>query len=252
MSTSNNDQKQNQTNHVNQVKGYKIFGPDYTYNNYKYSINEPNICQTNKFDFCQQAVDCLQYNSLDKQNTYAEVVGYDCIVDNDEVQCSVINVKPMSMEEFAKLCTGTIKTYYTNGRPKMEITYENGQEHGVCKKYHFDNNKLKEEINYKNGKQHGKYKSWVETDIYYLREETDYVDDNIHGISRTYYHTGQIICMCTYKNNRKHGKCVVWHDNGKIKSICNYVNDVLNGNYKEWDENGDLVKNVEYADACLI
>lgn len=58
---------------VKQVKGYKIFGPNYTYSGHEYSLTEPNVYQGNlemyksEIHFYQRAVDCLIYYELNKK-----------------------------------------------------------------------------------------------------------------------------------------------------------------------------------------
>jgi hypothetical protein len=61
------------------MKGYKVFNPDWTCQNYQYEVGKtfemdksPVICRQG-FHFCQKATDCFEYYSFDSKNKVAEV-----------------------------------------------------------------------------------------------------------------------------------------------------------------------------------
>lgn len=111
------------------VKGYKIFGPNYTCRGYKYSSK--NIYQgdlkmcISGFHFCPKVVDCLMYYNCTPENTYVEVIGKDCIIEYDKVLYKELTIKPISREEFMKACTGVVKTYHkgTRGNHILMVKY---------------------------------------------------------------------------------------------------------------------------------
>lgn len=61
------------------VKGYKVFNPDWTCNNFQYEVGKtyemdsaPECCKRG-FHFCTKAVDCFNYYRFDPDNKVAEV-----------------------------------------------------------------------------------------------------------------------------------------------------------------------------------
>jgi len=61
------------------MKGYKVFNPDWTCQNYQYEVGKtfemdksPVICRQG-FHFCQKATDCFEYYRFDSKNKVAEV-----------------------------------------------------------------------------------------------------------------------------------------------------------------------------------
>lgn len=61
------------------VKGYKVFNPDWTCNNFQYEVGKtyemdsaPECCNRG-FHFCTKLVDCFSYYSFDPNNKVAEV-----------------------------------------------------------------------------------------------------------------------------------------------------------------------------------
>ncbi|MGL5125206.1 MAG: toxin-antitoxin system YwqK family antitoxin, partial [Fusobacteriaceae bacterium] len=64
-------------------------------------------------------------------------------------------------ENEEKEFTGTNISKYPNGQLAFEITYKNGQLHGLYKKY-YENGQLEAEVNLKNGQQDGIKKTYYE------------------------------------------------------------------------------------------
>ena len=64
---------------MNEVKGYKVFNPDWTCRDYQYEVGktfEENVrpeCCERGFHFCLKASDCFNYYSFDPRNKVAEV-----------------------------------------------------------------------------------------------------------------------------------------------------------------------------------
>lgn len=64
------------------VKGYKVFNPDWTCNNFQYEVGKtyemdsaPECCNRG-FHFCTKLVDCFSYYSFDPNNKVAEVEAF--------------------------------------------------------------------------------------------------------------------------------------------------------------------------------
>jgi len=196
------------------MRGYKIFGSNYTCREYKYSLDTPNIydgkievCGSG-FHFCPVVVDCLQYYPCTPINTYAEVeCGDEYIVKDDKVVCKELRiVKTLTYNEFRELATGTITT------PLLQCSYVKGILNGSYKEWYL-NEKIKLETVYVDGKKHGIYRRW--RDNGQLSFET-YVDDKEHGIHRDWYSNGQLSLETTYVNNKICGSFKNWYSNGQL------------------------------------
>lgn len=168
------------------MRGYKIFGSNYTCREYKYSLDTPNIYDgkiemcTSGFHYCPIAVDCLQYYPCVPENTYAEVeCGDKYIIQDDKVVCSELRiVKTLTYDEFKQLATGTIKT------PTLECSYVNGKLNGEYKTW-YSNGNLHTQAFYIHGKLDGIYKKWHENGELY--KEASYIDGKLHIIYKMWY-----------------------------------------------------------------
>jgi antitoxin component YwqK of YwqJK toxin-antitoxin module len=55
------------------------------------------------------------------------------------------------------------------------------------------------------------------------------------------YFEGQLIYEDTYVNDQMHGTSRTWHENGQLRSEYNYHRDQLHGIQRQWREDGQLV-----------
>lgn len=202
------------------MRGYKIFGPDYTCKNYKYSLDTPNkyIGDLEMFEcgfhFCQRAIDCLDYYDYNSKNTYAEVeCGDEYIIKNKVVVCRELKItKILTYSEFGELITFDVET------PQRKCSYFLGKLNGIVQEYY-------------NGK---------------LIVEIAHINGNPVGIFRQWYPNGQLMLETTRNGDITHGRFRQWYSNGQLKIDTNYVNDQKHGSYKQWDENGKLKMSTKY------
>jgi hypothetical protein len=183
------------------MRGYKIFGPNYTCLEYRYRLDDLNIyygkikpCESG-FHFCPIAVNCLQYYPCTPGNTYAEVeCGKDYIVQDDKVVCSELRiVKTLTFDEFKNLATGTIDT------PTLKCSYVGGLLEGSYKRF-YDNGKVWVGTNCVENKRHGSYKEWYENRQ--LDVETTYVNGKLDGSYKEWYENGQLYVETTYVDGK--------------------------------------------------
>lgn len=95
------------------VKGYKVFNPDWTCRNVRYEIGktyEEDVtprCSDRGFHFCKELKDCFSYYIFDPQNKVAEVIalGKIDVGDYDSKCCTnkIQIVKELSWEEVLKM-----------------------------------------------------------------------------------------------------------------------------------------------------
>ena len=65
---------------MSEVKGYKVFNPDWTCRGFQYEVGKifeedvkPSCCDRG-FHFCKKAADCFSYYSFNSENKVAEVI----------------------------------------------------------------------------------------------------------------------------------------------------------------------------------
>lgn len=193
------------------MKGYKIFGPNFTCRGYKFQEN--NICEgpleicSRGFHFCTKAIDCLRYYEYLPTNTYAEVESIGPIQEKDDkVVCLELKiVRKLSYEEFGKLLTGTIKT------PDTEKNYVNGIKHGVFKEYYFDGP---------------------------IKKEYKYVDGVLSGTYKSYHDNGQLYCYGYYSLGELDGKYNEYDENGILRRYIEYADGYIMS-MKKYDNDGN-------------
>lgn len=135
--------------------------------------------------------------------------------------------------------------YYTTTGEKIAQV-----EHGEGTRALFDGKSLEALIEYHGGVPQGKVTAldrsgFIETE-YYVKDgqrngvETRYYprskqpklaiewrDDNIHGITRTWYENGAQESQREFSSNKKHGVCLAWYRDGELMLAEEYENDIL-------------------------
>ncbi len=88
------DMRQLHEERMKAMKGYKIFGPDWTCIGFKYEVGKvyeidtaPEICNRG-FHFCKKLADCFYYYSFDSTNKAAEVVALGEVVQDQDQYCT--------------------------------------------------------------------------------------------------------------------------------------------------------------------
>ena len=76
------------------VKGFKVFNPDWTCRGFQYEVGKtyeenvkPSVCNRG-FHFCKQAKDCFNYYSFDPNNKVAEVIALGEVAEEDDKCCT--------------------------------------------------------------------------------------------------------------------------------------------------------------------
>ncbi len=96
---------------MSEVKGFKVFNPDWTCRGYQYEVGKtyeenvtPAACNVG-FHFCKQAKDCFNYYSFDSNNKVAEVIALGEVVEEGDKCCTnkIQIVREISWEELLTL-----------------------------------------------------------------------------------------------------------------------------------------------------
>ena len=92
---------------MSEVKGFKVFNPDWTCRGFKYEVGKtyeedvkPSVCGRG-FHFCKQAKDCFNYYSFDPNNKVAEVIALGEVAEGGGKCCTnkIKIVREISWEE---------------------------------------------------------------------------------------------------------------------------------------------------------
>ena len=97
-------------NEQNTVRGYKIFGPDWTCRGFQYQVGEcyemdemPVVCKKG-FHFYEKLIDCYDYYSFDENNKVAEIIAYgDIDIDENEKKICTNNIKSVKELEWQEV-----------------------------------------------------------------------------------------------------------------------------------------------------
>jgi len=117
------------------------------------------------------------------------------------------------------LFTGLTYNLYPGEKDTAEIlSYKNGKEDGVWKKFYTDG-KLKEQREFSDGKKTGELSRWSEHGIKQM--EYFFMNDEYEGTCREWNEAGLLVKEMNYKKGHEEGQQRWWYDNGKIKS--NYI-----------------------------
>ena len=109
---------------MSEVKGYKVFNPDWTCRGFQYEVGkifeedvEPSCCDRG-FHFCENAADCFSYYNFDSENKVAEVIALGEVDTDGKKSCTnkIQIVREIPWQELltivntGKDCTGFCNT----------------------------------------------------------------------------------------------------------------------------------------------
>lgn len=172
---------------------------------------------------------------------------------------------------------GIFRSYYSNKKARLVISYKDGQRHGVAKAYD-PRGRLTQKCYYKQGKLEGLCKSffytedgfdqdgWTEesykdgvrignTKGYYKngRLYSDWNNDpHFSGINKIYYENGKISKESNFSDGKLQGISREYYRDGKMKAEWNYKDDKLDGISKYYDQDSELITEQIYKDGQLM
>lgn len=83
---------------MDKIKGYKVFNPDWTCNDFQYEVGNTyhhngsiGLCEKG-FHFCEKLVNCFNYYSFNPENKVAEVIATGEIIKGDD-KCVTNNIE---------------------------------------------------------------------------------------------------------------------------------------------------------------
>lgn len=121
----------------------------------------------------------------------------------------------------SKPYSGDFKSYYPDGKIKIEMTLIDGMKDGVVKVY-FENGELNEIRSFKKNIMHG---DWI-----------------------TYNENKIKVAEAHYIDGKKHGKWFIWDDGGSLIYELEYTMGEKTGIWKNYDNAGKLIKERNYSE----
>jgi antitoxin component YwqK of YwqJK toxin-antitoxin module len=167
--------------------------------------------------------------------------------------------------------TGILRDYHKNGKVNHEYNYKNGKEKGIGKIYD-ENSNLINVINFLDGKKAVKEyddDGTLEKEFYLnindelegmmkeyyisgnIMSETNWKNGELNGLSKDYSEDGILEDETNYKDGKEDGIWRNYYNDGTICSESSYKNDELNGLSKDYYEDGTLQSEENYKNGKL-
>lgn len=117
--------------------------------------------------------------------------------------------------------SGSIKTYYSNGKLARETALIGGEFHDDYRTF-YNNGQLMEITPYEHGLRNG-------MNVEYYKDgnkkmETEFLYDNLHGIRKKYYPNGKLKNETVFKNDVEIGPSIYYDSAGKVEKKEEFLN----------------------------
>ncbi|MCB9362037.1 toxin-antitoxin system YwqK family antitoxin [Candidatus Woesearchaeota archaeon] len=136
---------------------------------------------------------------------------------------------------------GPYYKYYDTEKTQLqqvECWDGNGEKYGPQVYYNKDGTKKKEFSTDEDGEMHGTYKEWDDDT---LISQRNYVHGKLDGEERTWYKTGQLTFIKSWKLGVQNGHWTeFWYHNGNKKMEIDYVDGEMNGVHITYHEDGTV------------
>ncbi|MDR0632521.1 MAG: toxin-antitoxin system YwqK family antitoxin [Holosporales bacterium] len=135
-----------------------------------------------------------------------------------------------------------IHEYTAEDGRKYVVTYENGQRCGLTQIFDKDG-VIEKEITFANNKINGlciTYENGIK------RTETEFKNDEIDGVAKSFDETGALTTETVFKNGIKQGEMKQYHKTGEVQVIANFENDKMSGDFATFTETGSPLLIAKY------
>ena len=116
---------------------------------------------------------------------------------------------------------------------------EQNIENTELKMSYYQNGNIEYESEYKNGNLHGVTKYWDESEN--LISEATYSNGKLHGLWTSYFSGGSVKSKINYYYGQKHGNEELFYDNGQLQSLTEYKEGEVVFEKIRWTKIGDLI-----------
>jgi len=83
-------------------------------------------------------------------------------------------------------------------------------------------------------------------------EESNWQNDKLNGIYRTYFQDGKAFLECNYSQGLRHGAFKTWFPSGKLELDAIYTNDSRDKDWKYFSESGELLYTLKFELGKLL
>lgn len=129
--------------------------------------------------------------------------------------------------------------YDEKGRLTTKIYYETGKRQKIKKiKTFYTSGEVKEEMNYSNGFLHGLSRVWYESNK--LKMMVNFRNDKPDGEEKWFYENGTIKSIVSYKKGLLHGKIKIYYPTGELNAEIMFQNNEPVENEKIYYKTGEL------------
>lgn len=139
---------------------------------------------------------------------------------------------------------GNLYKYYPDGAKEVKIPLdENGKANGMWLKYDNFTQKLVQEMPYVNDEISGLAKYYYPTGE--LSETRNYVKGLIQDTVYYFFRSGDVKEKLSFKDGKRNGLSTAYYSNGKVQSTVDYKNGNAEGIYRVYYPNGQLSDEVQ-------
>lgn len=162
--------------------------------------------------------------------------------------------------------------FYEGGQVKAKINYTENSDSAFAQLFDEWGKKIAEGA-YVNEKREGK---WIFFSNNVKISEEEFSEGRKHGISRTYYPTGEVLeesewengtregnyrvffkngkpyMQCKFSNGKRNGLCLSYFQNGRIEMEATYKNNLRHGEWKFYNEHGEYLYMLKYDNGQLL
>ncbi|MCB9719688.1 MAG: diguanylate cyclase [Candidatus Omnitrophica bacterium] len=138
--------------------------------------------------------------------------------------------------------------FFSNGQLKNKATYREEQLNGLYQEFTAEG-KPRLEISYKMGVEHGPFREYFANGN--LKSAGEYIEGKLNGIQFIYFQDGKLSQEAVYYNDTLNGEVKIFFPNGQIRQASGYRYGKLWGPFKIYTETGTLNSYREYVDEVL-
>lgn len=109
--------------------------------------------------------------------------------------------------------------------------------------------KISEE-QYKNGEKHGISKTFYPTGE--LFEKTEWKNGEQEGNYEVFFKNGKPYMQCKYSNGKRNGLCLSYFKNGRVEMEAWYIDNLRNDEWKFYNEEGEFLYSLKYNQGKLL
>jgi antitoxin component YwqK of YwqJK toxin-antitoxin module len=114
----------------------------------------------------------------------------------------------------------------------------------------FSNNVKVSEEEFSNGKKHGLSQTFYPSGE--VLEESEWKNGVQEGNYQVFFKTGKPFMQCKFSNGKRNGLCLSWFQNGRVEMQAHYQNNLRHGEWKFYNDQGEHLYTLIYEEGQLL